>query len=76
MSRTYSTIFAALETCSLSLFLELILKISLTKIGVDFGPPINWLFSNKRGIISSCQQGFTLIPLLLVKVKINAEDLI
>ena len=40
MSQTYSIIFAALEMCSLSLFLELILKISLPEIGVDFGAQI------------------------------------
>ena len=40
MSQTYSTIFAAFEICSLSLFLELILKISLTEIGADFGAQI------------------------------------
>ena len=36
MSQTYSTIFAAFEIFSLSLFLELILKISLPEIGADF----------------------------------------
>ena len=35
MSLTYSTVFAAFEKCSLSLFLELILKISLPLIGAD-----------------------------------------
>ena len=40
MSKTYTIIFAAFEICSLSLFLELILKISLPKIGADFGAQI------------------------------------
>ena len=40
MSQTYSTIFAAFEICSLSLFLELILKIRLPKIRADFGAQI------------------------------------
>ena len=35
MSQTDSTIFAAFEICGLSLFLELILKISLPKIGAN-----------------------------------------
>ena len=40
MSKTYSTIFAVFEICSLTLFLELILKISLPKMAVDFGAQI------------------------------------
>ena len=40
MSQTYPNIFAAFQICSLSLFLELILKISLPEIGVDFGAQI------------------------------------
>ena len=40
MSQTYSNTFAAFEIYILSLFLELILKISLSEIGVDFGAQI------------------------------------
>ena len=40
MSQPYSNIFVAFEICSFSLFLELILKISLPEIGVDFGAQI------------------------------------
>ena len=40
MGRTYSTIFEAFEMCSLSLFLELIKKISLPKILVDIAAQI------------------------------------
>ena len=40
MSQNYSNIFAAFEICNLSLLLELILKICLPEIGVDFGAQI------------------------------------